>query len=466
MTILRNLNDYESMLATMTCNVAMSLSIEHGRDDLDSCLRQAWSQCVAERMLLQVKLEPTSMGPLGERYTLEAITVDPKTLFCIRHVEDMPDMVRQLQRVGTTALDISKGSYFVDCVVKQESDKISMQVILSLCHSLSDGPGALRVARSFLQHLGHVLDGTENVSRDPQPLTDLQALILGSDYGATRQPDHGIFEGQDAFVSALSKKPMMIDNARVLPPEAMQDLPHDDAFGGSSCVGCVHFTLTADETSALRALCRLHETTIQGALTAAAIKTRIELLGFDMNIDTFAAVQVPVNTRTLANVDPDECLCGSAGVWHLTRLRPSEHLIDTARYSTQSVRRALQNNDQPREWLYRLFHAPATLPPYSLMVSSIGVAPIEPSYGSVNVERLYFFGGALRNGNPSRAQSSMIHAVTFRDELTCMINFTSPGVAKSFANDMARLLKATLLWMVAGEAPDSWSELSTLSSRK
>jgi len=457
-TSLRDLNDYESMLATMTCNVGMKLSIQRAdsRGDLETSLRQAWSRCVEERTMLQVKVVPIQgdIGPLGQRYTLEWIEEDSDSLFVVRQGEESSasDLARELQRIGTTALDISKGSYYVACSVSEEADnKVLVQVILSLCHSLSDGPGALRVAQSFLQHLGNIFQRSDTSNDNtaekpaPQPLYDVQALILGSDY-AESQDAKSVFVGQDDFAAALGSKPILINDATVLPPEAMQNLPSDDGFGGPSFIDCIHFTLTAQETTALRDACRRHGTTVQGAITAASIKTRAELLGLRLPVE--AAVQVPVNTRSLVNVDPDACLCGSAGVWHFARMcQDEENLFDLAKRSTEAIQAALKDGTQPREWLRRLFHAPATLPPYSLMVSSIGVAPIESSYESVDVEQLFFFGGALRTDSPSQAQATMIHVVTFRDELTCMINFTSPGVAKSFVDDTARLLKATLLSM-------------------
>ena len=96
---------------------------------------------------------------------------------------------------------------------------------------------------------------------------------------------------------------------------------------------------------------------------------------------------------------------------------------------------------------------PASLPPYSLMVSSIGVAPVNGQYGCVHVEELNFFGGALRKNNqPSQAVASMIHAVTFRDQFHCLFNYTSPGISKDFATTTAEAIKTTLLSFT-----DSWS---------
>jgi hypothetical protein len=43
--------------------------------------------------------------------------------------------------------------------------------------------------------------------------------------------------------------------------------------------------------------------------------------------------------------------------------------------ATADVREAATNGQQQREWLRRLMNEPATFPPYSIMESSIGVAP-------------------------------------------------------------------------------------------
>ena len=143
-------------------------------------------------------------------------------------------------------------------------------------------------------------------------------------------------------------------------------------------IDCTHFALTAAETMALRLACRKHGTTIQGALVAAALITRIKLLskhhGAKEKFPLLAAVQIPVNTRILiAGVDEEECLCGSAGVWHTARIVDDSAPWELAKHSTACVRALLQPAQdggvarQPHEWLRRLFHEPSTLPPYSLM---------------------------------------------------------------------------------------------------
>lgn len=86
----------------------------------------------------------------------------------------------------------------------------------------------------------------------------------------------------------------------------------------------------------------MEATTIQGVITAASILTRAKLLGSELPIQ--AAVQVPVNTRSLGNVNTDTCLCGFAGVWNLARLSGEDGK------TTAAVREGIQTG-QPQEWL-------------------------------------------------------------------------------------------------------------------
>jgi hypothetical protein len=114
------------------------------------------------------KGDENCVGPLGQRYSLSPVEEDAMDkLFTVdaRECKRRLDMVKELQALGTTALDVSQGTYVVAChVEKPEADanKALVTVFLSLCHALSDGPGALRIARSFCRrvifiesHLGH-----------------------------------------------------------------------------------------------------------------------------------------------------------------------------------------------------------------------------------------------------------------------------------------------------------------------
>ena len=79
----------------------------------------------------------------------------------------------------------------------------TVQVIISLCHAVSDGPGALDVARDFCQRLAAVLDGTATTTKTTEfpstlPVTDLQVLLLGGDDSAAAgAPKRDVFVGQD-----------------------------------------------------------------------------------------------------------------------------------------------------------------------------------------------------------------------------------------------------------------------------
>jgi hypothetical protein len=136
-------------------------------------------------------------------------------------------------------------------------------MFLSICHALSDGPGALRMARSLLVHLGNIVDGKEDVNSPwskPQPLIDLQALLFGWDYrdrppcaSSSEQPN-ALFDGTDDIVAALESTSFSnpsINGMVLLPPEAMQKLPTDPGFFGPTVIGTLQFSITPEETAAL-----------------------------------------------------------------------------------------------------------------------------------------------------------------------------------------------------------------------
>jgi len=56
-----------------------------------------------------------------------------------------------------------------------------------------------------------------------------------------------------------------------------------------------------------------------------------------------------------------------------------------------------------------------------------------------------FFGGALANDLPSKAQTTMLHAVSFGGSLQCTFNFTSPGIATDFAHKSVATIKSFLV---------------------
>ena len=155
--------------------------------------------------------------------------------------------------------------------------------------------------------------------------------------------------------------------------------------------------MTADETATLRQ--NVRPATVQGSLTAAAPRARCHALQMTRSFPIKAAVQIPVNTRSLATtrtstgaaVPDDACLCGLAGVWHTLSIPADTSAAGrtVASESTQAVHAAMR--EQVPEWLGRLFHAPTTLPAYSLMVSSIGVAPLSEHYGQqITIELVSF----------------------------------------------------------------------------
>lgn len=542
----RDLNDYESMLAKSTCCVGIRIALPSSsimagslKSDDDSLLRRAWERCRLERNLLQVRLVPqkeNNMGKLGMRYAVEkqsgmdSATVD-KDLFVMRFgpVLDDDEFLQQLQTLGTTKPNPERASYSVLCHVEQENfdDKggeVSVCVFLSLCHALSDGPGSFFVIRSFLLQLARLLQHEEQqieAESHPQPLIDLQRLLLGSDYGASISTEtKPLYDKLDLVTSALkaaSSDPLslpqiQIDNVKMpfLIPEAMQPIPSESTdnvpVGVPTQIKALHFNLSVNETKQLLANGRHHGVTVQGMVSAAALLARLKLLYHEdgKNSDSkfflpiAAAIQVPVDTRKLLTQQshqqthfPDlngTCLCGSAGLWHLIVVNEDDDFFSLAHKCTQAIRGILspssktsaQTSDknkeeipvddivlsQPKEWLRRLLHNPATLPPYSLMASSIGIVPIDASYNDIiNVSKVAFFGGALRQDNDARQlledkaqqplqKGTMMHLLTFDGQLGCTMSYTWPGVSNNFANKTIRVFKSVFLAMAATDVQD------------
>ena len=136
MEAIRDLNDYESMLATSTCNVGMKLTLPKiSNEFVEAKLREAWSRTVDSRTLLQVRLvaKEGQMGPLGQRYGLAVIKGESTSdLFVIETSEGELPLIQKLQHLGTSALDITKGSYFVHCTVQNdENERKVIQLALS-----------------------------------------------------------------------------------------------------------------------------------------------------------------------------------------------------------------------------------------------------------------------------------------------------------------------------------------------
>lgn len=449
MTIGRPLNDYEGMLATATCNVAFSFSVQKGSESvsISERLTTAWNQCRSSYHLLQVRLEPLEgdMGPLGPRYKAVSMEEnDEQELFCIIEKGESEDIVAYLQKIGTTKLDVFKGSFWIEFHVCSNG---RVQAYLSLSHALSDGPGALQVVHSFLQHLSEASHSATMPIQ--QPLHDLQAMVLGRDYGKSRESKDFVFDLLQEYQLSLQN-----DAKSVLPPEAIQGIPSEDGTDG--VIHCIERILSEDETLRLLEVCRANNSTIQGALSAACLRARASLLQFSTPLP--AVVQVPMNARRLVVGGKDvstACLCGSAGLLHTAEVKHQEDAataLQLAQACTERMRNAMKNNgEQPKEWLSRLMRSPATLPPSSLMASSIGVAPVLSSYPSVEVHECHFFGGTLQT-DPHQ-QATMSHAITFAGKLQVMFNATWPGVSRSFLEQTADWVKADLKRMAQPNSP-------------
>jgi hypothetical protein len=286
------------------------------------------------------------MGVLGPRYNL-VINTDPSShqeRFKVKHFvegdtfEKEEETVKELQIHGTAALDsINKGTYAVACYIsasRDHADAVSTSTVknitffISLCHSVSDGPRAIMVATSLISLLRETLVGQEK-DGSHQSAFDLQAIILGEDYGVSAQtkPNEEYCLGLNEFVAAIvsNDDPKVVNGVPLLLPEAKQGIPSEqNPATKSGYIDTIHATLSKEETSALRDNCRAKGATVQGALTVACLLARTPLL--EKELPLRAAVQVPANCRSLAHNEGSKqgladnaCLCGSAALWHFRK---------------------------------------------------------------------------------------------------------------------------------------------------
>ena len=171
----------------------------------------------------------------------------------------------------------------------------------------------------------------------------------------------------------------------VLLPTAAAGLPSDagPARAGdpppTGRIEGVFWALSAPSTDALCRACRSAGGTVQGALTVADWITRAAVTRTPLPV--LAAATVPVNCRphVVPPLAADACVCGSAAATVGGTLAADTPVGAAVRAVTTAVRAAVPR--QPADWLWRLLHAPASLPAATLMDSSVGVSPVAPAYG-------------------------------------------------------------------------------------
>jgi len=356
----------------------------------------------------------------------------------------------------------------------------SAGILLSLCHAASDAPGALALAHRYAALLGAVLGGGADAAaaaaaaaggsaagapRPPQPLFDVQAALLAAHPGA---PDDAVQfpPAVRAYADAVAGAGAGGTDAstpNVLLPTAAAGLPSDagparagDPPPTTGRIEGVFWELSAASTDALRRACRAAGGTVQGALTVADLITRSAVTRTPLPV--LAAAAIPVNCRphVVPPLPADVCVCGSAAATVGVALGAGTPVGAAIRAVTTGVRAAVPR--QPADWLWRLLHAPASLPAATLMDSSVGVSPLARAYGggAVVVADTLFFGSAA--GTAAAAVGTMVHAHTFDGRLHVACNATVPGVAAGWATASAAALHAAVAALADGSV-DTLGEL-------
>lgn len=182
-----------------------------------------------------------------------------------------------LKTTSGNSLNIDQGSYVLKGWWSPSEKGNGTQtkeffVILSLTHALSDRPGTLHVAHCFSEYL---TDHNKAVPSVSQPIIDLQAQLLGDDYGAILPENDNAYKELQSFRDSLGNPSV---GTSILPPEAMQNIPRELPVVTEGCIDVIYIELDADTTTQLVQACRNSDATVQGAISTAAVVASTKVL--------------------------------------------------------------------------------------------------------------------------------------------------------------------------------------------
>ena len=478
MTFNRPLNSYEAMLERATCTVGVRLSGQLDKNEISASWARTQQKYPVLCATIQIpKEEPQKEMKGGGLSQISLCGGSPQPpLFWPCGDENQNDKNNQIGerlqdrvlRIGQSALNTRERCAELHVWPEENT------VVLLCTHAVSDAPSVLFVLQELLRksesdsESGAAAQAEGQLDLEKQ-LCDPQPLLLAKRRFPTTgepYPHLDVVRAELASVSQsqssskskeTSESKETKESEHVLLPEALQNLPADDA--SKFDLGCIHAefaSLSDTETSALVDACRRTKCTVQGLLSAATLVTRLAILGKSEQI--LVPILIPVNTRReLDNDFAEACICGSAGAWLALRVESSSAKNSFASLAAQissNLRQAVEQG-QHLEWLHRMASNIATVPPYSIMASSVGSFHFDR-----DIEEGFFLGAAQSSKESLPAKGTMVHIVTFNGKMSIASNVTAPGISKALAQRNLTALLAISNAFVAN------SELSISQARE
>ncbi|GMH38871.1 hypothetical protein BSKO_06769 [Bryopsis sp. KO-2023] len=411
----RDLHVYESFLSTM----GMGLALSFVGPVTEELLRKAFHCTQKEHPILRMVIEETD---------------DSKKTFVEKLDREMELEVSQQSELEVGKLltgwlnqprDHAKSqTYFKYCPPHGTRAEHLLLVVAN--HSGMDGPGMLHIFASFCGYLGELASGNEVVEPKSREFCDiLGRAVLPEGLNKPQVPED------------------ILDGPAVEKAEVVE--------GETPGIRHIHEKLSSETTAKLIQTSRSLGYTIQGAICAAMMMSAAKTVQESHPLPQKMACVAPANMRQRVNppLEAEDNVCGSAGLWWWQTISSDQKLADVAATATKEVRKCLEQGFGFGfwKWLQEEFW----MPKYTVMGTTLGVSPIKPQYGNLEVTDV-LFGGASYGADPGENAAFMRHISTFRGQLGMAFAHTWPAISDTSAR---KIMQTEMKCMQILAGPDA-----------
>ncbi|GMH38886.1 hypothetical protein BSKO_06784 [Bryopsis sp. KO-2023] len=140
-------------------------------------------------------------------------------------------------------------------------------------------------------------------------------------------------------------------------------------------------------------------------------------------------------------LDPEDCVCGAAGLWWWQTISSDQKLADIAATATRELRRKLQQGFGYGFWKW--LQEESWMPHFTVTGTTLGINPTKPQYGDLEVTDIIYggasYGGSAGDGSCQLQCTFMRHFCTFRDQMGFDFAYSWPAVCDESARKMMQV---------------------------
>jgi hypothetical protein len=342
--------------------------------------------------------------------------------------EQFKDWQARLVKIGSQPRDCSKSLAYFEIYSYENRH----QLFGNINHSGIDGPGVFTTIKDLCFYLDSILsDSVEN---------DIKSRIF-----------HNIHGNYDIFDLDSLKKEKLIDNTiEGLKPLSL--LSDDSSI--NPIIESVFHQLNENLTKSLIENCKKNKPTIQGVLSTALALSLLKDKLDNLSDEPIRLVNsCPCNMRDMLKpkLEKEDIVCGSAALIWLDEINASSVLWDLALNTTNSIKKARDDNYGYKWWIKLKNSIP--FQQYSIMGSSMGVVTLnENELKNLKIIDLRFLGSAY--SLPKNSASCMTHAFTFLNKFTFNLSYTYPGLSKLWADNFSNNILVILEYFAKNDCAD------------